>query len=309
MSLYVLIPVAVTGAMVMANTLAEVYPVWDSGATYPSGARVVSSDGLSIFESLQAGNTTHDPLLDDPDAPVWWARFGASNRQALWDGEASLPATAADSFSVTLRPGPISAIGMVGMSGISGLQAQLRDLDSGTVVWSRTVDLYADGIDTPLEFFYTWPRSFVREYAMTDVPVYGNAEVTLTFTGTSAMQLGELVVGTAYDVGNALRGAALGLNDYSKQVRDRWGRLTLEKGDFSKAPSIPFMFEASRLGKVKSVITRAQGRACLFIPSAAEWLSPLITLGVLQRMRIDLQTTRHYFATLDVEGLAESETA
>lgn len=309
MTLKVIIPTAIAPAMVTSNTLAEVYPAWASGATYALGDRVVSSDGLSVYESLQATNTAHDPLLDDAGAPVWWARFGASNRHALWDGEASLPATASDAIRITLRAGPIGALGLVGMSGIYGLEASLRDLDTGAVVWTRAQDLFAEGIDTPQEFFYSWPRTFKREQAITDVPVYGNAELSLVLTGTSTMQLGELVVGTSYELGDALQDAALGIADYSAQERDRWGRLTLQRGDFSKTPSIPFKFPAARLGKVVSVINRARGRACLFVPSGADWLTPLITLGVLQRMRITLPTFSTYFATLDVEGLAESDAA
>lgn len=307
MSLILVIPTVITPAMVTSNTLAEVYPTWAAGTTYADAARVVSSDGLSVYESLQAGNLAHDPLADDQAAPVWWARYGASNRQALWDGEASLPAAAANAFSVTLRPGPVGAIGLMGMSGISGMQALLRDITTGAVVWQEERDLYADGIDTPLEFFYSWPRSYVREQAITTVPLHGNAELTLTFTGEAVMKMGELVVGMPFDLGESLRGATLGIADYSKQTRDSWGRLTFERGDFSRTPGIPFKFAADRLGKVVSIVNRARGRACMVVPSGATWLTPLITLGVVQRMRIDLSYANTYFATLDVEGLAESD--
>lgn len=306
MSLTVVLPATITPAMVTANTLAETLPTWAAGTTYADKARVVGSDGASVFESLQAGNVGHDPLAEDLTAPVWWDRVGASNRFALFDGEASLPSTATSSFSVTVRPGPVGAIGLLGMSGISSVRAQVRDLITGLEIYAREEDLLAEGIDTPLEFFYSWPRVFASERAWVDMPVFSMPEVTLTFGGTGALSLGEVVLGMPYQLGETVRGATFGMNDYSRTERDRWGRLTFAPGDFSRAPSVPFIFPSERFPKVVALLRRFRGRPCLYVPSQAARLSPFITYGVYQRLRVDMQTLSTTYASLDLEGVAET---
>lgn len=306
MSLNVVLPATITPAMITANTLAEVCPTWASGTTYANKARVVSSDGLSVYESLQNGNVAHDPLAENLDAPVYWDRVGASNRYALFDGEASLPSTASSTFSVTVRPGPVGAVGLLGMSGISAVRMDVRDILTGEVGYTREEDLLAEGIDTPEEFFFAWPRLFASERAWVDMPVFGLPEVTLTFSGSGALSIGEVVLGMPYEIGEAVRGASFSMADYSRTERDRWGRLTFEPGDFSRAPSIPVIFPTSRFPKVVSLLRRFRGRPCLYVPSQMQKFSPLITYGVYSRLRIDMQTDRLCHATLDLDGVAET---
>lgn len=301
MSFLVVEPTVVTAGMVVVNTLAEQHPTWTVGATFGNGDRAVSPDGLSVYESLQAGNTGHD--LADLD---WWARVGASNRWAIFDGEISLPSQASAPFSVTLRPGPFAAIGLHGMRGISAVRVQISNRSTGAVVRDTMHDVLADAIDTALEFFYTWPRPTAAQKVFTGLPLISDPELTLTFSGSADMRIGEVVVGPAYELGNTITGGSLGLNDYSVQERDRWGRLTLAAGDFARTSSFPFLFDAARLSKVHALLSRMRGKACLYIPIVAPGYEPMATLGIYTRMRIDPRTTRAYVCSLDLEGLTET---
>lgn len=301
MSFLVVEPTVVTAGMVLANTLAELYPVWTAGATFADGARAVSPDGLSLYESLQPGNTGHD--VTDTD---WWVRVGASNRWAIFDGEISLASQASTSFSLTLQPGPFAAIGLHGMRDISGVRIQLVDGNTGATLRDTSHDLFAEAIDTALEFFYTWPRPTAVQRVFTGLPLVSDPVLTLTFSGGAAMRIGEVVLGPAYELGDTIAGSSLGLTDYSVQERDRWGRLTLEPGDYSRTGSFPFLFGAARLAKVHALLSRLRGKACLYLPSVVPGFEPMGTLGIYTRMRIDPRHTHTYMGTLDLEGLAES---
>lgn len=306
MTFLVVEPTVVTAGMVLANSLPELYPVWTPGATFADGARAVSTDGLSLYESLQPGNTNHDPAADDPDAPVWWARVGASNRWAVFDGEISLAAKASGSFSITLQPGPFTALGLHGMRDISGLRIQVVDASTGATVRDTSHDLFSEAIDTALEFFYTWPRPTAVQKIFTGLPLISDPVLTLTFSGGPAMRIGEIVLGPAYELGNTIAGSTLGLADYSAQERDRWGRLTLEPGDFSRTGSFSFLFDAARLAKVHALLSRVRGKAFLYVPSVVPGYEPMGTLGICTRMRIDPRTTHKYVGSVDLEGLSES---
>lgn len=299
-------PTAVTAAMVLSNTLAEVHPPWIATTTWADGARVVSPDGFSVYESLQAGNLGHDPLADDPGAPTWWARVGASNRWAIFDHEITLASVAGGSFSVVLQPGPFSALGLHGMRDISSVRIQIVNRATGATVRDTTHDLFAEGIDTPEEFFYTWPRPTAVQKVFTGLPLLGDGEVTLTFDGSADMRIGEVILGQAYELGGTLEDVALGLADYSVSERDRWGRLTLEPGDFSRTGTFPFLFPRARLGKVHALLSRFRGKSCLYIPSGRPGFEPMPILGTYTRLRIAPKGSRHYVGTLDLEGLSES---
>lgn len=304
MSLIVVEPTVITPAMLVASTLAEHLPAWDGITVWADKARVVSPDGLSVYESVQAANAGHNPL-EDVQAE-WWARVGASNRWALFDREINLATQATGSFSVTLRPGPVGGMGLHGMADMSSVRMQLVNLDNGTIVRDTTHDLLADGIDTPREFFYTWPRPSAAQKVFTGLPPLGNAQMTLTFTGGSSMRIGEIILGPAFELGGSLRGLTFSLADYSTRDRDRWGRLRLEPGDFSRAPSVPFIFPTERLAKVLSLLSRFRGKPCLYIPSEVPGYAPLAVLGTYTRMRVDARTTRAWWGSLDLEGLSET---
>lgn len=303
MSLTVVVPTVITPDMVVANTLAEQHPTWTASSTYGDGDRVVS--GRSVYESVQAGNTGNDPAADLLGA--YWVRVGASNQWAIFDGEVSLPSEANGGFSVTLDAGPFGVVGLMGMSDISEVRVLILRNSDGVVLHDRAYDLLADGIDTPYEFFYTWPRPYLSERAFVDLPTAYDARVTLTFAGGADMRLGEIVLGTPNELGDTIKGVSLGLADYSLQERDRWGRLTLRRGHYARTPTIPFVFKPERLNKVHGLLRRLRGRACLYIPSTYPGLESTVLLGIYTRMRIDLQTSAIYYASLDLEGLAESD--
>lgn len=306
MSFLVAEPITITPAMVVANTLAESLPLWNAGTTYADKARAISPDGLSVVESLQAGNTAHDPSAEDPDAPEWWERVCASNRWAIWDHEISLPSLASGSFSVTVRPGAFSVIGLHGMRDISSVRIQLVNLSTGAVVRDSAHDLLAEGIDTALEFFYVWPRPTQVQQVFVGLPMLSSCELTLTFSGGADMRIGEIVLGPAYELGDALDGASIGMADYSTQERDKWGRLTLQQGDFSRKGTQPWIFDKRRLAKVHALLSRFRGKPCLYIPSVVPGYEPMAVLGTYTRLNIGQRTTQKYVGSVDLEGLSES---
>lgn len=78
MSLKVLAPVAITDAMLISSTVAETAPAaYVPGTTYPQYETVSVAGALgllSIYKSLQAANTGHDPAA----SPTWWEFMGTT---------------------------------------------------------------------------------------------------------------------------------------------------------------------------------------------------------------------------------------
>ena len=80
--LRITVPVAITDAMVTTDVPEADYSAWASGSTYALGDRVIK--GHKIWESAQAGNTSHDP---ETSGSAWWIKVSATNRWRLFDLE------------------------------------------------------------------------------------------------------------------------------------------------------------------------------------------------------------------------------
>lgn len=77
-------PVRITPAMLISSNVPEDdHPDWDAGTTYGNGDRVIRSH--RIFESVQGGNTGHNPAADD--VGEWWVEVSATNRWRAFDLE------------------------------------------------------------------------------------------------------------------------------------------------------------------------------------------------------------------------------
>lgn len=297
-------PVSITDDMVLSTTLVEAHDTWSGSVTYAAADRVIDSAGRWTWQSLQDANVGHQPPADDSiKADDWWVRVGASQRRAPFDGEVSVQAAASGRMSLTIRPGPIGALGLFGLDGAGILRATLRRPSEG-VVWQHESGLYASQIDTMYEFFYA-PRDYAREAVVVDIPAFADGELTIELEGADTLKLGELVVGMPYDLGDVLMGASLGISDFSRRERDDFGRYTLVKRDIARTMRLPLWFTPERLGKVYLLYRVLGSVPCMWIPSAERRYSSMALLGIYTDMTIDVPSRTINRCTLALEGLPE----
>jgi hypothetical protein len=291
-------PTVLTSAMLISSTVPETdHAAYAAGTTYALGARVIRTSTHRIYESLQDANTGHTPETEK----TWWSDVGPTNRWAMFDTEINTQTVGADGvLTVVIQPGPINSLALIGMDA-TGLTITMVD-GVGATVYSRTVDLD----NTQIVDFYTYcfePRDFLREVVLTDIPVYGAGQITITLTSGSTPRLGALIFGSAIEIGDTKYGAQLGIVDYSKIETDEFGTTTFIRRNNAKRINVPILLSNSRLRYVSKKLQELTATPCVWIGSAEYNFSPLITFGFFQDFGVTISYANHSECNLEIRSM------
>jgi hypothetical protein len=219
-------PVAITngGTLISSTASSAGDPAaYAGGTTYAAAARVTYGD--SIYESLQASNTGHQPDLTA--SATWWAFVQPINKMCMFDASVSTQTTNADSIVVVIKPGQtIDTLDLRNLDGSSVIVTQTDPTDG--VVYTETQTLTVP-ITTPYgsgaywDYFFTSPRR--KSYALfTGFLPYSQATITVTITKTgSTAKCGLLVCGNSFKVNAGMYGATDSITDFSIIQTDSFG--------------------------------------------------------------------------------------
>lgn len=299
----VIAPLTITPAMLTYSTLPETeYSAWDSGTGYVKGARAIKAH--AVWESVNAGtNTNHDPETDVDK--TWWVRVGPTNRHAMFDNSISTTSRAATDIEVRVTPGAI--IDSLAIIAGIGDTVRVQVHDGLTSVYDQTQSLDSTPILDWDDYFFA---DFVLagELIFEGLPAYLNGVITVTITAASGeAAVGALVVGRMHDLGVTQRGAGAGFTDYSIAEEDRWGQVTLQKGDFSRRNNIRFTVSRENLRRVEAIVASCRGGAAVWIGSDDTARYPLVVYGWCRSFDMDLKGRQgQSHCTLEVRGLPQS---
>ena len=97
-------------------------------------------------------------------------------------------------------------------------------------------------------FTYFFEPARVRSEAVFEgIPPYANAEYDITVTDTTSVepQLGQIVVGQEYTLGNTNYGTSVSIEDYSRKDRDAFGNAIIVQRPFAKLIDFDFTINTS----------------------------------------------------------------
>lgn len=225
----VLVPIAITSAMVKAGTSIAVVDAstgevaWAGGTAYTSGQRVNHSD--SIWEAV-AASTGVTPGTNETK----WLRYGPSNRMAAFDDYTGTVASATTTLTFVLQAGFFNGLDLRKMEG-DAYSITVKDAPGGTVIASQSGDLYEQAAGL-YELLFT-PLLKRDRVTMDSIPIAPNAEVTITITAASgnrvaigSIKLGDwrLFIG-AGEWGGTQYGASAGRHSYTYRENNADGTL------------------------------------------------------------------------------------
>ena len=220
-------PTSITTAVLTSSTVAEPAAgeaVWSAATAYAQGAVVIRTTTHMKYERVVAGTTATPPENDTTN----WIEAGPTLRWAMFDRKIGTATTAATSVTVVTRPGSISGLGMLELVGRQA-SITLKDAPGGTTVYSRTVNLDGTQITSVYEWFFL-DFEQLTDFVLTDIPQhYAACELTVQVTSTTPVSIGVLQVGQVIVVGSSQKGATVGIIDYSKKEKDRFGNWDMEK--------------------------------------------------------------------------------
>lgn len=189
----ILMPLTVTPAMVVTGTtIAEPDTsrgevAWLVGTAYTVGQRRTYMG--SVWEAV-AASTGVTPGTD----ATKWLRFGPTNRTAAFDEYTTTRSVGTTSITYVFQPGFINGLRLDGLEGVQ-LVATLKDAPAGTVIWSKTLELFEQAIGL-YELLFS-PLRALRVVSFDDLPLQPNPELTITISAASgvAVGVGSIMIG------------------------------------------------------------------------------------------------------------------
>jgi len=293
-------PTPVTSAMILASNVVEAYAAWSAATTYAINAIV--DYGTSYYRSLVGSN-----LNNIPDAPnsTFWVRISPDNRFAMFDGQVSTSSTRATSpMIVTIAPGIVNSLAMIDLVG-SSVTITMTDAGASPPVYTKTIPLDGSVVFDWYTYFFE-PFVQLAEVVLTDLPPYSAGRITMTLSSGGAVSIGELLVGTVYELGEdgMEQGASVGIIDYSLKETDPDTLVTTFRARaYSKRMSGQFLLNNGQLNAVQRVLADIRAVPSVFIGSEAADYSPLIVYGFYRDFSIDIAYPTKSFCRIEIEGL------
>jgi len=294
-------PVQITTPKLTAHSVAENdYAAWLVGTTYALAAKCISTTTHRIYESIQAGNTGHDPTTDDG---TWWLDIGPTNRWAMFDQTVGTVTTSASPMTLTIAPGTV-----VDSLALLDMAAQTVRV----VMTNATVDVY-DQTYTLGEYIepVDWYQYFFSEIQtadtliINDLPPYASASIALTLTSTAAIGVGTLVVGTLIDVGKTVYGVGIGIIDYSRKETDVFGVTSVLERAYAKRIEADVTIENSLIDYIARNLAAVRATPCVWVADNADGslYASLVAYGFFKDWRINIPYPTISEASFTIEGL------
>lgn len=285
--------------MLLSSTAVEAYAAWSSATTYAKDAIV--DYGTHYYISLVNSNTNNLPDVVDS---TFWLNIGPDNTHAMFDGQVSTATTSSSPLVVVVKPGLINSLAMVGLIG-SSVTVEMRDAGASPPIYTRTINLDGTILSDWYMYFFE-PFVQLGEVVLTDIPPYSNGEITVTLESGGDVAIGELILGSVYDLGESDMelGASIGIIDYSRKDTDPdTGKTTFVRRAFSKRMSGQFLLANAQINEVQRILADIRAVPSVFIGSEASDYSSLIVYGFYRDFSIDIAYPTKSLCRLEVEGL------
>ena len=291
-----IVPTVITDAMLVSSSVAEAdYAAWSAATAYTLGQRVIRTATHSIYERLVAGTTATAPEAD----AVNWIRVAPTNRWAMLDGAVGTSTTASGSITVVLAPGVIRGIALLDMD-VEALSITMTV--DGDVVYHRDIDPIGvqEDCDNYFDYFF---EAIQRRHVLviTDLPPFGEGELTIAASGSGPISIGSCVLGTMYELGEALVGASIGIIDYSRKDVDAFGVVTVAERSYAKRMTLPIALRTNVVDVATSRLARIRARAVVWIGS--EQIDSLVIYGFCKDWSVVIPGRMFSTCSLEIEGL------
>lgn len=308
-ALQILKPTAITAAMLTASNVPEPATganpdpaAWAGGTTYALADRVHVASTHTIYESVQAANTGHDPTTDT--AGTWWVAVGPTNRWRMFDQRNSSQTTRTAGIDVTVTPGVIcNALTVDNVTETTAIQVSVTDPVDG-LVYSQTHSMSAP---ISASDWYAWFfDAFVYQTTLVvdDLPSYPNAAIRVqAITGATAVAgIGVLVLGQLRTFGLGVNsGARVGIQDYSVKTRNDFGDWEITERAFAKRATFDMWVPRQEVDALQAFMAGVRATPCVYILSDS--YAATVLYGFYNDFEISIQYRDYSVFNAQIEGL------
>lgn len=303
----VLIPLAVTDAMLTSCTIAEPAAgetAWVSAGTYALGDRRIRATTHKVYECV-LGHTGRTAL---PEAdPAYWLEYGPTNRWAVFDSLTSTQSSIATPLTYVLRPGFFNTIALYGLDGAT-LGVSVKDAPGGSIIYT-----YGGALEEPPLDWYDYafgPARPLSKVVLSGITPYPDAELTLTITAAAgvAVKAGIIAVGDLRDLagdgewGGTQYGATAEPVSYSYIKRNDDGTTQIVRRHSATDLRVSVMLPREFADAAVAVVQRVLDVPAAWIATDAAGYASLNTFG-LGSGAMQFDSFNHAVLSINVKGL------
>lgn len=287
--------------LVASNVAENDYSEWSGATTYNTGDRVIKTSTHLVYESLTDSNTNNDPETDASDPPKWLT-IGATNRWSMFRDPATRLTSEADEIVVTLDPGVVNAIALFNLDA-THVDVEMDDPIEG-VVYSRSERLVDSSSITDWYAYFFEPIARKKYMALFDLPVYGDAQVTVSISNSGAnAACGMCVVGMQRTIGRTAYGSQFSVIDFSRKDRDAFGQPTLVERNFSKRAALNVMVEARQINAIYDLLAAYRSTPIVWSAASGRYESPGLIYGFYRDFSVIINQPTWVPCLLEIEGM------
>lgn len=292
-------PITILDANLLSSSVAENdYPAWSVATSYPLDARVIVV-GTNIHRVYRAlvSNIDKNPLTE----PTVWAEESATNRWKMFDGVVGSQTSRADSITVSLTSAEfVNAVALINVD-CASVRVKVTDAVDG-VVYDQTVSMASSsGINDWWSWFFD-PIVRVSDAVITDLPVYINATIEITLTNTGGTVLcGNLVLGQSKVIGGTRWRGSVGIQDYSRKVRNDFGGFDIVERDYNKRGRFDVIVQSSYVDELQRLL--ASYRATPVVYAATDQYASTIIFGFYRDFDVVIAYSKQSECSIEIEGL------
>ncbi|ODU08001.1 MAG: hypothetical protein ABS84_14925 [Rubrivivax sp. SCN 71-131] len=303
----VIIPIPIGNAEFVSSTVIENdHPGWSNVTNYAIGNRVISTTTHRKYEAVAASGPGSGGAVDPTGSGAIgkWIDVGPTNRWAMFDEAIATVTTEADSIVVVLKPGKVTpALVIIGAAAATWAVSVTDQGGVGpnTQTFSGAFDTsYVDGWDE----YMTAPVVFNSDLVLTGLPLFSDPQITITLARTGdTVGVSALIVGGLVEIGAPMYGLTMGIQDYSRKETDAFGATTLVQRAFSRKVEVRLQCDAITLNSVYGMLSTLRATPVVWVPVDQAGREATIVYGWYRDFSVDLAGPRHFFCTLQLEGL------
>lgn len=291
-------PVTITeNELVNSSVPEDDYPAYSPATDYPVNDHVIY--GHMVYKSVDTPNVGNIPGT----TPLYWQLVGPTNRWLMFDQEVSTRTVADGSIVATIAPGLVNSLALLDLIG-AHVNVTVTDGPGGPELYNREYPLDGSEVYDWYQYFYQ-PFIPVRQVVLTDLPLYGSANITATLTGGGQVAIGSMIAGAEFYLGELEYGANAGILSFSKKdTNQSTGVTRFRKGRNSKRMGGTFMLDNFAFNNTHRVLSDLDAVPVVWIGTDAAGYEPLIIYGFYRDFSIVVSYPTKSLCSIEIEGLA-----
>lgn len=294
-------PVEITPAKLISSNVPETdFATWVSTATYTIDTKVIWNHHIyQALAAVPAGVTPGAEVVTDA-SPAKWLDLGSTNRWRMFDNKVESLTTNPGTITVTIKPGAVvNSLALFNLQGKSVTVTMVDPIEGE--VYRKVVSLVDAAVTNWFDWFFE-PVGRRTDLVVLDMPAYGSANIVVSIdAGPEVAAAGHLVLGAVKQIGTALYGSSVGINDYSRKTTDDFGNTVVIQRSFSNRADFDVELGTSEVTRVRRLLAELRATPVVWI--GEETYEATILFGFYKDFQIVFSGPTVSDCSITVEGV------